>query len=292
MIYFTPPKSIDNNESLVLIPKSNESIRNEDCSKSNNINNNTNTCNIEDSINILNTNSCINGTSNCINKSAKSINSLNSSPIDINTSVENVILKSSMEKYDFLSNHTDINGINILSDVPATSSINCNLQNTFILNNECTQEIENTTNLSSIKLLETENSKNVPCESIKNVEDINHKEMSNVNYSNILIDDKNDESSSYFVINSNYQLNELKEKNSNLSLNIDDSLTKVNGEIQSNSLAYDTSLPEKIKTSNNLTKPIKLNTVTTEPYPKYTPRVEKAIKKYENKQPKKECYIM
>lgn len=292
MIYFTPPKSIDNNESLVLICKPNDTIRNDDCSTSNNINNSTNTFNIEGSINVLNANSCINGTANCINKFAKSTNSLDSSLIDINISVENVILKSSMEKCDFSPDHTDINESNILNNVSATSLINCNLQNTVVLNNECTSEIENITKPRLINFLETENIKIIPCESMKNVEDLSHKEMNNVNYSNIPIDNKNDEFPSDFVINSNDQSNEFKEKNSNLSLKINNSLTKVNGEIQSNSLANNTSLPEKMKSSNDLSKPIKLNTVTTEPYPKYTPRVEKAIKKYENKQPKKECYVM
>lgn len=265
-MYFTPPKSIDNNESLVLIHKPNESIRNDDCSISNNINNNTNTFNIEDSINILNTNSCINETSDCINKSAKSTKNLDSSLIDTNISVENVVLKSPVKKYDYPPNHTDINESNILNNVCATSLINCNLQNLYILNNECTQEIENITNPRLIKFSETENTKSIPCESIKNVEGLSPKGMNNVINSNVLIDNKN----------------EFKEKNSNLSLKINNSLSEANN----------TSLPEKMKSSNNLSKPIKLNMVTTEPYPKYTPRVEKAIKKYENKQPKKECYVM
>lgn len=291
MIYFTPPKSIDNNESLVLIHKPNESIRNDDCSKSNNIHNNTNTINIEDSLNVLNINSCINGTSNCINKCDKFTNSLDSSLIDTNILVKNVILTSSMEKYNFPSNDTDINESNTLNNESAVSLNNCDLQNIFLLKNKCTQDIENATNPKLIKLLETE-SKNVPNESIKNVEGLIKKEMNNDNYSTILIHDKNDESLLDFVESSNKQSTGFNEKNSNLSLIINNNLTKDNGEIQSNSLANNTSLPEKMKASNNLSKPIKLSTVTTEPYPKYTPRVEKAIKKYENKQPKKECYIM
>lgn len=49
----------------------------------------------------------------------------------------------------------------------------------------------------------------------------------------------------------------------------------------------------KFSCNKSDSKPVKLNNiVTTEPYPKYTPTVEKAIKKYENKQPKKDCIVM
>jgi len=77
------------------------------------------------------------------------------------------------------------------------------------------------------------------------------------------------------------------------SVNMNDDCKKDDNNIQLNSFINDSNLSESgVVKVKNYCKPIRLNVVTTEPYPKYTPTVEKAIKKYEDKQPKKECIVM
>lgn len=87
-----------------------------------------------------------------------------------------------------------------------------------------------------------------------------------------------------------------KQKQLNQSIKInDDCKIEDSGDnnIQLNSVINDPNVSETaVVRVKNYSKPIKLNVVTTEPYPKYTPTVEKAIRKYEDKQPKKECIVM
>lgn len=88
-------------------------------------------------------------------------------------------------------------------------------------------------------------------------------------------------------------LNQSREKSDDHSSIIEYNLVKDNGNQQSNNAVNDFKSLDKCSSNKCDRKPDKLNNiVTTEPYPKYTPTVEKAIKKYENKQPKKDCIVM
>lgn len=64
----------------------------------------------------------------------------------------------------------------------------------------------------------------------------------------------------------------------------------INNSVEENGSQINGVLP--VSNSDNTSSVNKISIVTTEPYPKYTPTVEKAIKKYENSQPKKECIVM
>lgn len=89
------------------------------------------------------------------------------------------------------------------------------------------------------------------------------------------------------------KFNQSEDKFNNLKSIMNNDLIEDNGNItQSNRRTNDFNSTDKLNSSKSDSKPIKLNMVSTEPYPKYTPTVEKAIKKYKNKEPKKECIIM
>jgi len=89
-------------------------------------------------------------------------------------------------------------------------------------------------------------------------------------------------------------LNQSRKKVDDCSSIINKNIVEDYGDQQSNNTTTnDFKLLEKFDSYKSDSKPVKLNNiVTTEPYPKYTPTVEKAIKKYENKQPKKDCIVM
>lgn len=89
------------------------------------------------------------------------------------------------------------------------------------------------------------------------------------------------------------KLNQSRDKINNLQSIMNNDLIEDNGNItQSNRRTNDFNSSDKLNSSKSDSKPSKLNMVSTEPYPKYTPTVEKAIKKYKNKEPKKECIVM
>lgn len=89
------------------------------------------------------------------------------------------------------------------------------------------------------------------------------------------------------------KFNQSGDKINNLKSIMNNDLIEDNGNItQLNRRINDFNSSDKLNSSKSDSKPIKLNMVSTEPYPKYTPTVEKAIKKYKNKEPKKDCIIM
>jgi len=243
VIFFTPPKSIENS-----LNKNSESIINDESSKSIKTNINTNTFNVEESLNSLNTNFINNleYTDSC---------SLNNNLESTNTNVQ---------KCDVTFNNIITND-NIVKNA-SSSSLNSCLQNKS--KNECVQEMENVSNLQS-KLEKNDMFLN-------DNDYLNEIETSEISIGCIKNDTKN----------------QSKINNISSSLKVHDDLIEVNDNIQLNSFTNDTNLSKKIIENKNYNKPNKLNMVTTEPYPKYTPTVEKAIKKYENKQPKKECIVM
>jgi hypothetical protein len=194
--------------------------------------------------------------------------------------VVNTILPYSIEKYNFLSNYDDENDIN-----NASLSVNSNnLHNGIIFPNiECVQKLENDESPIS-KCTKTDN---INCinESMARVSNLRKKNIcfSDNKHSHIFNDIENNETSSDYLPNkTEKELNQPKLKDF-----IEDNRT-----IQLNNYTNGSDLSEKTVVSKSFNNPNKLNIVTTEPFPKYTPTVEKAIKKYENKQPKKECIVM
>lgn len=195
-----------------------------------------------------------------------------------------------------LNNNCTITNIKVINDSP--TSLNSNDNHNKSLVNKYAQDMESNTN-PKLKFLKGENTKKLPMSSNTNLSNelIDVNDLSKNNFS----DDSNKLSNVINEIENNdisidcvkrKKLNQPKEKYSNFTLKINNDLFEDNCNIESNSFMNDSNLSEKIIGSKNYSKPIKLNMVTTEPYPKYTPTVEKAIKKYENKQPKKECIVM
>lgn len=152
----------------------------------------------------------------------------------------------------------DISFNNIMKNTSSSSLNSCHFQNGS--KNECFQKMENVSNPQSKLEIDVIVLNDNDC--------LNKIETS--------------ESSIGCVINNNISS----------SLKIHDDLIKDNDNVLLNNFTDDSNLSKKIIENKNYSKPNKLNMVTTEPYPKYTPTVEKAIKKYENKQPKKECIVM
>lgn len=168
------------------------------------------------------------------------------------------------------------------------------LLNDIIITNENKSNVNNTCNVSYAQ--ETE-------------KDINPNLMDNRNSSNELmngkeeifsdVNNKHSEVVTSKLDNHERSLNSPKcnKKQQQLSLSVKTNdgykIEDDGNNIRSNSFINDSDLSETgvIRVKNH-SKPIRLNVVTTEPYPKYTPTVEKAIKKYEDKQPKKECIVM
>lgn len=263
-VIFVIPKLIKNNTSLISINN-----HNDDSSKSNKTNDNDDnngTFNIEESLNVLNTNSQINTISNDIINPDKSTNSHYS----------NLTSTPSIEKCNIALNGIVMmneNESNILNNTLSTSLNNYNCHNKSNLIKECSQEN------SKFKFLKTE-SINEPCIFV------NTNSRNNLNEKKIHVSD----SKHYNVINKLENCESPSDCVKNSIIN--NNLVEDNDNIQTNSFTNDSNLSEKVIVNTNYTKPMKLNTVTTEPYPKYTPTVEKAIKKYENKQPKKECIVM
>lgn len=253
MIDFTSPKSIEN--SLLCLNKHSESIRNNESSKLIKTDINKNTLNIVESLNPLNT--------NVIKNPEYTGNFSLDNNLSTNTKVANV------EKFD----------------VPLNNIVT---KNNNIMENVCAPKKENGANPKS-KFFNTENTIKIPTFSKTN----SSNELT-TNMNNFI--EKED-----MCLNDNDHLNEVHTSESskdyvknttNPILKTNDELIEDNDNILSNHSIHDSNLSETIIESKNYIKPTKLNMVTTEPYPKYTPTVEKAIKKYENKQPKKECIVM
>lgn len=269
-VIFVTPKLIKNNISLI-------SINHDDDNKSklNKVNDNKSTFDIEESLNVLDTNSQINIISNDIINPDKSTNSHYSNL----TSTTPLIEKCNIALNDIVMMNE--NESNIINNTLSTSLNNYNCHNESDLTKKCSQEIESDI-YQKLKFLKTESINELST-------------FANTNFRNNL-----EEKKIYFSDNKHCNvINKLENFESsldciknNFNSIINDNLVEDNGNIQTNNFTNDSKLSEKVIESKNYSKPMKLNIVTTEPYPKYTPTVEKAIKKYENKQPKKECIVM
>jgi len=251
-VIFVTPELIENNVTSSVYVNKYE--------EGNSIPNKTNNVNSSTSQNLLNANSQTNAISNNICNPDKSTNSC-------------------------LSPNN-----NYTSKIPSLEKQNV-LLNSIIITNENKNSINNMCNLSYAQ--ETE-------------KDINLNLTDNRNSSNELmngkkevfsgVNNKHSEIVTSKVDNHEHFLDSpkcnRKQQQLSLSIKTNDGY-KIEGDIQSNNFINDSHLSETgVVRVKNHSKPIRLNVVTTEPYPKYTPTVEKAIKKYEDKQPKKECIVM
>jgi len=271
--YFTPPKSIEN--SLICLNEHSESIRNDQTSQSII----TNTLNIKKSPNSLNSNFI------CIPEYTDRYN-LKNNIASLNTKVQ----KYPIQNCDVPLNNIITSNNNMIKIANSLSLNNCNFQNQS--KNVCIQQIKNDVNPKS------ENTNKFPLISNsistdKLVIDMNSS-LENDTMHSIDNDHSNELETSESSINCVKYKRRQQSKNNNTSPSLkthNDSIGD-NAESLSNSYTSNSNLSEKIIDVKNYSKPTKLNMVTTEPYPKYTPTVEKAIKKYENKQPKKECIVM
>lgn len=265
-VTFVSPKLIKNNSSLISINN-----HNYDSSKLNITNDNKSVFNVEESLNLLNTNSHINILSNDIINLDKSTNSLSNSINLISTTPSMETCNISLNDIMTHENESNIN------NTSSTSLNDYNCQNKLYLTNECTKEIENVRN-SKLNVLKTNSVKEFPV--FSNVNSRNNEEEIHLSDNNhyIVLNKLENCESSFDCVKSNH------------SSIMNDNLVE-DDNIQSNN-TYGSNLSEKVIVNKNYSKPTKFSIVTTEPYPKYTPTVEKAIKKYENKQPKKECIVM
>lgn len=291
MIFFTPT-SLENNESFTCINKSVESVKNNDISELNEFKNNK-TSNSDESLQLLDTSCNIQAALNSIvYDETLNNNSINYTSTSLNNNVENVVLKSSINNCEVSLNDIDVTNENNISNVSSTSLSSYNHNNQSSFSTEPMQEVGASSN-SNLKFSKTENTNNLPLfqntksnnELIMDIDQSNENEvLKNINKnSNVL---ENDEMSLNCI--KNYM-----EKQSSQTDEISPivSIEKHDDLIESNFQSNNSNSKETIK-STNFSKPVKLNMVTTEPYPKYTPTVEKALKKYENKQPKKDCIVM
>jgi len=279
-MFFRPPKSIEN--PLICLNNDNESIRNDQSSKSIKININKNLFNIHESPNSLNI--------NFINN-PEYIGCLNNNFASTNTNFE----KSPIKNCDVSLNNIATNDYNIMKNANSSSLNNCNFQNQS--ENICVQKIKNGANPKS-KFFKIENTKKFPIISNAVSTDELMTDINSSTEKDVMLSIDNDHSneletseSSMDCIKNNTR-QQSKNYNTSSSLKTRDDLIENDANILSNSFINDPKLSEKVIDSKNYSKPTKLNMATTEPYPKYTPTVEKAIKKYENKQPKKECIVM
>lgn len=275
MICLAPSICLEDNKPLICV--------NDDSSISNETNNNIFEFNIlDESLSVPIPNSYINQTTNKIINPDKLTDScsINSNFICTDINLANSILPCSIEKYNFLLNHNTENESTI-NNASSLSVHSNNLHNGLLFpNNECVQKLEND-ECSDSKCTKTDIT-NVINESVTSVNNSRKKDMcfSDNKHSNDI--ENNETSSDCLPSKIEKQFNQSKSKNV-----IEDNRTS-----QSNNNTNDSNLSEKTVASKSFSNPNKSNIVTTEPYPKYTPTVEKAIKKYENKQPKKECILM
>lgn len=275
-VIFLTPESVENNDKLLISEKNfNESLRNDGSRL--NTTNSTRSSNIEESLNVLDSNSMTNGVSIDVNNSCASINS---------GSLCNNIQKTkfSVEKCDTLFSGLAMNG-NKSNNSNSTSSSSLNNHNLYD-KSITTEDSENDSNLKP-QLLKTDLTEKSP--TFSNISltgnlasGLKTKYMcsSDNEHSSTITEPENDESS----------MDQTEKKNTGLCLNAVSIQDNCN--LQLNNDTNDSNLKDNFSSSKSESKQIKLNVVTTEPYPKYTPTVEKAIKKYENKQPKKECIVM
>jgi len=280
VIYFTPPKSIEN--SLICLNEHSESNRNNQSSQSIITNINKNALNIKESPNSLNTNVIYNPdyTDSC---------SLNNNMASSNTYVQKYPIKNG----DVPLNNIITSDNNIIKNENSSSLNNCKNQS----KNVCVQKNKNDVN-PKLKFFKTENINKFPFISNSISTDELMIDINSLTEKNVMNSVNNDNSNEIETPESSndcvkYNIRQQsKNNNTSSSLKTQDDLIEDNDNILSNSLTNDSNISEKMVDVKNYSKPTKLNMVTTEPYPKYTPTVEKAIKKYENKQPKKECIVM
>lgn len=249
---------------LICLNKYSESISNDQSSKSIKTIINKNILNIQESPNPLNIN-FIN------NPEYTGTNNLASA----NTNFQN-----SPTKYcDVPLNNIDNN---IMKNANSSSSNYCNFQNKS--KNVCVHKMKNGANVSNVSTTVSTD------ELMTDINSLMEKDIM-VSIDN---DHSNELETSKFSMDSikNDTSQQSKNYNTSSSLINHDDLIEDNDNILSNSFTNKPNLSEKKIDCKNYSKPTKLNVVTTEPYPKYTPTVEKAIKKYENKQPKRECIVM
>jgi len=276
--YFTPPKSIEN--SLNYLNEHSESIRNDKSSQSII----TNTLNIKESPNSLNTNFICNPeyTDSC---------SLQNNIASSNTKVQKYPIKNC----DVPLNNIITSDNNIIKNANSSSLNNRNFQNQS--KNVCVQKIKNDVNPKS-KFFKTENTNKFPLISNPISTDELMIDMNSSMEKDVVHSIDNNHSNELETSESSIDCEKYKKRqqpkynNTSSSLKTNDDLIGDNDNILSNSFTNNSNLSEKKVDVKNYSKPTKLNMVTTEPYPKYTPTVEKAIRKYENKQPKKECIVM
>lgn len=275
MICLAPSIFVEHNKSLICI--------NDASSIPNETNNNTfNT--IDEPLSVPVPDNYINQTTNTIINSDKLTDncSINSNFIGTNINVVNTVLPYSKEKHNFLLNYNVANENDINN---ASLSVNSNnLYNGILFPNiECVQKLEND-EIPDSKCSKTDNI-NIINESVTRVSNSIKKDIcfNDNKHSHIINDIENNKSSSDCLPNkTENKLNEPKLKD----------FIEDNRAIQLNNNSNGSDLSEKTVVCKSISNPNKLNIVTTEPFPKYTPTVEKAIKKYENKQPKKECIVM
>lgn len=278
MKYFTPPKSIEN--SLTYLNNHSDSIRNDQSSQSII----TNTLNIKESPNSLSTNFICNPeyTDSC---------SLKNNFASSNTNVQ----KYPIQNCDVPLNNIISSDNNMIKNANSSSLNNCNFQNQS--KNVCVQKIKNDINPKS-KFFKTENTNKFPLISNSISTDGLMIDMNSSMEKDVMHSIDNNHSNELETSESSIDCLKYKKKqqsknnDTSSSLKINDDLIGDNDNILSNSFTNNSNLSEKNVDVKNYSKPTKLNMVTTEPYPKYTPTVEKAIRKYENKQPKKECIVM
>lgn len=254
-----------------------------------------NISNSKESLNLLNTNNNFNGKSN-YNNDNSNIDCHNTvSNISRENNLANVILTPSINISLPLNNDvTDVNESNTHITLPSSIN-NCNLVNKSLHSSESIQEVEN--GLSTcLNFPITENTENIfpMFPNTNSSVEFNKKSETDFNKNGILLENNDclklieDHADASDCIKHSLKesFNQSKQNDLNKSFELNTKLINKNDCDQSNSLTNDSNLTEQ-----NCKKPIKLNIVTTEPYPKYTPTVEKVIKKYENK-PKKECIVM
>lgn len=281
------PNLVESNTFLTSANKQNNYVINDDGSNSNNNGMNTSKY-IENSLN------SIDNHSNTIEKNVKNAGvSSNSCPNNMFSSTS-----SPTENYDVSLN--DIIMMNKNENLGSSTSLSNNdLHGKLIFDNKYESEMGNSIN-SKFKCLETENK--FPEISTKNSTDNFETSVNSSIKEKMLIGDsehlriineveKHNSLLDYVDNSPNKLLNHINENSSNFSFETNDNSVEDCDSFESNILT-NSSKSEKTNASKNSKKPIKLSMVTTEPYPKYTPTVEKAIKKYENKQPKKECIVM
>lgn len=231
----------------------------------------------------------------CLNEHSESIrNDQSSKSIKTNKNKNTLNIEESPNSLNsnFINNPECTGSFSLINNL---SSTNTNVQK-YPIKNHDEQKIKNGANPKS-KFFKTENKTQLPMISNSISTDELMTEINSPAEKNDMLSIDNDRSNeletpeSYMDCVKNNTRQQSKNNSSSSAKNHNDVIGD-NDNILSINFTNDSNLSKKITDGKNYNKSTKLNMVTTEPYPKYTPTVEKAIKKYENKQPKKECIVM